>query len=87
MYKKRSTMFVSEINDDKCYVNVYQDFELQETFVGDTPDDVWKNLGYIQNIQNFQENNYLDWKIGLHCKYYQSYTFCNILLMNGEILN
>ena len=53
MYKKRSTMFVSEINDNKCYVNVYQDLELQETFVGNTPDDVWKNLGYIQNIQNF----------------------------------
>ena len=53
MYKKRSTMFVSEINDNKCYVNVYQDLKFQETFVGNTPDDVWKNLGYIQNIQNF----------------------------------
>ena len=53
MYKKYSTIFVSKINDDKYYVNIYQDFELQETFVKDTLDDVWKNLGYIQNIQNF----------------------------------
>ena len=50
MYKKRSTMFVSEINDNKCYVNVYQDLELQETFVGNTPDDVWKDSGYIQKF-------------------------------------
>ncbi|RGB23972.1 hypothetical protein C1646_676728 [Rhizophagus diaphanus] len=49
-YKKRPAIFVSEIIDNKCYVHIYQDFELQETFVGDTPDDVWKNSGFIQKF-------------------------------------
>ena len=53
-YKKRSTIFVSEIIDNKCYVHIYQDFELQKTFVGDTPDDVWKNSGFIQKSSGKQ---------------------------------
>ena len=53
-YKKRSSMFVSEISNNKCYINIYQDFEIQKTFVGDTSDDVWKNSGYIQNYSGKQ---------------------------------
>ncbi|CAB4492176.1 unnamed protein product [Rhizophagus irregularis] len=49
-YKKRAAIFVSEIKDDKCYIYIYQDFKIQKTFVGTTPDDVWKNSGYIQKF-------------------------------------
>ncbi|GES75262.1 hypothetical protein GLOIN_2v1834394 [Rhizophagus clarus] len=49
-YKKRAAIFVSEIDDDKCYVYIYQDFKIQKTFVGTTPDDVWKNSGFIQKF-------------------------------------
>ena len=49
-YKRHPAIFVSEIEGNKCYVHIYQDFELQETFVGDTPDDVWKNSGFIQKF-------------------------------------
>ena len=53
-YKKRSAIFVSEIKDDKCYIYIYQDFNLQKTFVGATPDDVWKDSGYIQKFSGKQ---------------------------------
>ncbi|GBB85080.1 hypothetical protein RclHR1_11650007 [Rhizophagus clarus] len=39
-YKKRAAIFVSKIDDDKCYVYIYQDFKIQKTFVGTTPDDI-----------------------------------------------
>src|SRR5207248_611032 len=48
--KRRAAIFVSEIEDDKCNVYIYQDFKIQKTFVGTTPYDVWKNSGYIQKF-------------------------------------
>jgi hypothetical protein len=50
IYKKCPAIFVSEIKDNKCYIHIYQDFKLQKTFVGTTPNDVWKNSGYIQKF-------------------------------------
>ncbi|GES95587.1 hypothetical protein GLOIN_2v326913 [Rhizophagus clarus] len=32
-YKKRAAIFVSKIDDDKCYVYIYQDFKIQKTFL------------------------------------------------------
>ncbi|CAB5217189.1 unnamed protein product [Rhizophagus irregularis] len=49
-YKKRAAIFVSEIEDDKCYIYIYQDFKIQKTFVRTTPDDIWKNSNYIQKF-------------------------------------
>ncbi|GBC10581.1 hypothetical protein RclHR1_09740006 [Rhizophagus clarus] len=49
-YKKRAAIFISEIDDNKCYVYIYQDFKIQKIFVGTTPDDVWKNSGFIQKF-------------------------------------
>jgi hypothetical protein len=54
MYKKRQAIFVSEIEYNKCYIHIYQDFELQTMFVGDTPDDVWKKSGQIQKFSGKQ---------------------------------
>ena len=54
IYKKRQAIFVSEIEDNKCYIHIYQDFELQTTFVGNTPDDVWKKSGMIQKFSGKQ---------------------------------
>ncbi|RIA86477.1 hypothetical protein C1645_829198 [Glomus cerebriforme] len=53
-YKKRSAIFVSEIEDNKCYIHIYQDFKLQKTFVDTTPDAVWKNSGYIRKFSGRQ---------------------------------
>jgi len=49
-YKKRAAIFVSEIEDDKCYIYIYQDFKIQKTFEGTTPDDVWKKTSYFQKF-------------------------------------
>jgi hypothetical protein len=54
LYKKRQAIFVSEIENNNCYIHIYQDFKLQKTFVGATPDDVWKNSGYIQKFSGKQ---------------------------------
>src|SRR5688572_29327245 len=54
IYKKHPAIFVSEIEDNQCYIHIYQDFELQKTFVGDTPDDVWRNSGHIQKFSGKQ---------------------------------
>ncbi len=51
---KRQAIFVSEIEDDKCYIHIYQNFEFQKTFVGVTPDDVWKKSGFIQKFSGMQ---------------------------------
>ncbi|RIA83698.1 hypothetical protein C1645_833382 [Glomus cerebriforme] len=53
-YKKRSAIFVSEIEDNKCYIHIYQDFKLQKTFVNTIPDAVWKNSGYIRKFSGRQ---------------------------------
>ena len=53
-YKKRLAIFVSEIENDECYVYIYQDFKLQKKFVGTNPNDVWKNSGYIQKFSGMQ---------------------------------
>ena len=47
LYKKRQAIFVSEIENNRCYIHIYQDFKLQKTFVEATPNDVWKNSDYI----------------------------------------
>ncbi|CAB4437196.1 unnamed protein product [Rhizophagus irregularis] len=46
----RVAIFVSEIEDNKCFVYIYQDFKIQKSFVRITPDDVWKNSGFIQKF-------------------------------------
>jgi hypothetical protein len=53
-YKRRSAVFVSEIENNKCYIHIYQDFNLQKSFVGTTPDEVWKSSGFIQKFSGKQ---------------------------------
>ncbi|RIA95506.1 hypothetical protein C1645_816598 [Glomus cerebriforme] len=43
-------IFVFEIEDDKCYIHIYQDFKIQKTFVESTSDNVKKNSNYIQKF-------------------------------------
>ncbi len=38
------------MENNRCYIHIYQDFKLQKTFVGATPNDVWKNSDYIQKF-------------------------------------
>lgn len=53
-YKKRPAIFVSKIEDNKCHICIYQDFKLQKTFVEATPNDVWKNSGFIQKFSGMK---------------------------------
>ncbi|RHZ88864.1 hypothetical protein Glove_21g402 [Diversispora epigaea] len=48
IYMKCQAIFISEIEDDKCFVHIYQDFKLQKTFLENTLNDVWKNSNFIQ---------------------------------------
>ncbi|CAB4410648.1 unnamed protein product [Rhizophagus irregularis] len=54
LYKKRPAIFVSKIEDNKCHICIYQDFKLQKIFVEATPNDVWKNSGFIQKFSGIQ---------------------------------
>ncbi|RHZ49143.1 hypothetical protein Glove_529g24 [Diversispora epigaea] len=54
IYMKRQAIFVSEIEDDKCFVHIYQNFKLQKSFSGNTPNDVWKDSGFIQKYSGKQ---------------------------------
>ncbi|RHZ54903.1 hypothetical protein Glove_421g102 [Diversispora epigaea] len=53
-YMKRQAIFVSEIENDKCFIHIYQDFKLHKTFSGNTPNEVWKNSGFIQKYSGKQ---------------------------------
>ena len=37
---KQQVIFVFEIEDNKCYIHIYQNFEFQKTFVRVTSDNV-----------------------------------------------
>ena len=51
---KQQVIFVFEIEDNKCYIHIYQNFELQKTFVVVTPNNVWKKSEFIQKFLEMQ---------------------------------
>ncbi|UZO23826.1 uncharacterized protein OCT59_016156 [Rhizophagus irregularis] len=83
-YKKRAAIFVSEIKDDKCYIYIYQDFKIQKTFVGTTPDDIWKNSGYIQKFSG-KELFGLEDQITLQKLNKWDQNECNVIELNSEL--
>lgn len=46
--EKKRTLFVQEINEKNSTVKMYQNFELQFTYVGNSPNDVWQKVGILQ---------------------------------------
>src|ERR1700722_6864440 len=53
-FEKQQGIFVSQIEDEYCIVEIYQDSQLIKRFIGDSPDDVWKNTGLIQQYNGTQ---------------------------------
>ena len=46
--EKQRVLFVQEINTKNSIVNMYQDFELQVTYVGNNPNNVWQKIDVLQ---------------------------------------
>src|SRR5436305_2068981 len=46
--KKKRTLIVQEINKKNSIVKMYHNFELQSTYIGNSPDDVWQKVGILQ---------------------------------------
>ncbi|CAB4376764.1 unnamed protein product [Rhizophagus irregularis] len=86
LYKKRPAIFVSKIEDNKCHICIYQDFKLQKTFVEATPNDVWKNSGFIQKFSGIQlfgleDEVILQKLVKIHISQYASHEWDNFNLM------
>ncbi len=66
-YKKNRVLFVSKIKENKCIVEIYQDYQCIETFEGHSPNEVWKALGILQkkfdSVTLFGLNNPITQKI------------------------
>ncbi|POG61118.1 hypothetical protein GLOIN_2v1786985 [Rhizophagus irregularis DAOM 181602=DAOM 197198] len=53
-FEKQQGIFVSEIENKYCVVEIYQDSQLKKRFTGISPDDVWKNTRLIQQYNGTQ---------------------------------
>ncbi|PKK64346.1 hypothetical protein RhiirC2_787633 [Rhizophagus irregularis] len=53
-FEKQQGIFVSEIENKYCVVEIYQDSQLKKRFTGISPDDVWKNTRLIQQYNRTQ---------------------------------
>jgi len=49
--EKKRTLFVQEIKKKNSTVDMYQNFELQFTHVGNNPNDVWQKVGVLQEYR------------------------------------
>ncbi|RHZ50567.1 hypothetical protein Glove_495g38 [Diversispora epigaea] len=43
-------LFLLRIEDDHCFLEIYQDSKMIQQFIGLTPDDVWKKVGILKNF-------------------------------------
>lgn len=53
-FEKQQGIFVSQIENKHCVVEIYQGCQLKKKFIGISPDDVWKNTGLIQQYNGTQ---------------------------------
>ncbi|RHZ85228.1 hypothetical protein Glove_69g34 [Diversispora epigaea] len=61
-YNDRQAIYVSQIDDDKCILEIYQDNQIKKRFEGESPNDVWNNSGQIKKYngnQLFGPENFL----------------------------
>lgn len=52
VYKKNRALFVSKIEDKKCIIEVYQDYQCVKKFEGYSPNEVWNASGVLQKKYN-----------------------------------
>ncbi|PKY37420.1 hypothetical protein RhiirA4_450272 [Rhizophagus irregularis] len=50
--EKQRVLFVQEINTKNSIVNMYQDFELWFTYVGNNPNNVWQKIDVLQKYRD-----------------------------------
>ncbi|RIB18617.1 hypothetical protein C2G38_2184146 [Gigaspora rosea] len=53
-FQRKQAIFVSQIEDDKCVLEIYQNSKLLKQFVGITPNEVWKLFGQLQKFRGTQ---------------------------------
>lgn len=53
-FEKQQGIFVSQIENKHCIVEIYQDSQLKKRFIGIDLDDVWKQTGLIQQYNGTQ---------------------------------
>ncbi|RHZ68621.1 hypothetical protein Glove_294g79 [Diversispora epigaea] len=53
-FGKKVAVFVSKIEKQQCILQIYQELHICKTYIGTTPDDVWKNSGLIQKYKGQQ---------------------------------
>ncbi len=53
-FGRKASVFVSKIEKEKCILEIYQESHVCKKYVGATPDEVWKNSGFIQKYKGHQ---------------------------------
>ncbi|CAB4442456.1 unnamed protein product [Rhizophagus irregularis] len=54
MYKRKQSIFVSQIEKKKCIVKIYRESALIKQFKGATPDEVWEKTGQLKKFTGTQ---------------------------------
>ncbi|RHZ43627.1 hypothetical protein Glove_960g3 [Diversispora epigaea] len=49
-FRNAQHLFLLRIEDDHCFLEIYQDSKMIQQFIGLTPDDVWKKVGILKNF-------------------------------------
>ena len=53
-FEKQQGIFVSQIENEHCIVEIYQDSQLKKRVIGISSDDVWQKTGLIQQYNGIQ---------------------------------
>ena len=53
-YCDKPALFVSTIEGDQCILEIHQNSQIQQRFVGNSPNDVWKTSGFLKKFEGIQ---------------------------------
>jgi len=51
LYERNPAIYVSQIEENKCTLEIYQDFQIKKKFEGSTPDEVWNLSHQLQKCK------------------------------------